>query len=209
MRRHSAILLGALACVATGALAMGALGAGADSPQPAIAPGGQAPVAEASADQRANFAALRRGRVVSDGLPQSAVTVVDRGPGPRLGVNGELSRRVFSRSDGWATYLAPGHDWLCLLTSDGGGACNRTDEALHGYLLLAQQVAPNSLRVVGALPDGAKDVIVTAADGVRTAVSVEANAFQTDLPTAGGEVAWRDGSGADRTVPIPGLPAEP
>jgi hypothetical protein len=139
------------------------------------------PAAEAT-----RFAILRSPRSRAD-----AFVPLRAGSGP-FGANPALARAVREPRGGLSSGLVsvvPAHGAVCLRVPVGGVVvqwwCQPTAAAARGLLLGAVRPA-GPLRasrqlLVGLVPDGVRNVVVTAAHGVRRRIAVAGNVYDTQI----------------------------
>jgi hypothetical protein len=158
-------------------------GAQPTTADPASAPEiGAVPAREASL-----FAILRTPRTASDAF----APVRARGTAP-LGANPALARSVHEPRGGLSSGLVsvvPANGAVCLRVPSGHDVaqwwCQRTAAAARGQLLMAVR-PPGRLRasdqlIIGLVPDRVRSVLISAAGGVRRAVAVRHNIYDTQI----------------------------
>lgn len=197
--RRILILTAALAATGGASLAAG------PDPEPAGSgsSAGQQPVQSVDADQAASFGVLRRGATAQDRLSSQALEFVRNAMTDVTGAGGDLARRARVTSAGTVVHVIPGRGWICLYASrsgvDGGsGTCNRTSEAMRGFVAGADVPSPGVIRGFGLVPDGVDGVTLRSRDGSAERVDVEGNVYVFETARAPQQVEWRDA-----VVPVP------
>jgi hypothetical protein len=185
--------------IASGAVALcggATLAAGAgegNAPAPA-----QGPVTAVEPDQAASFGVLRRPRAQSDRMPDDIAARMEADGAEGHGAAPGLARRALVTRTLAAVYVVPARGWLCVFTvnavpaPEAGGGCNRTGEALRGYLVGASSPAPGVTRIVGLVPDGVTDVVLRAKDGTVERVTPQGNAYAFETVHLPRSVEWGD-----------------
>lgn len=163
----------------------------------------QRPVQAVEADQAAQFAVLRRPVTAQDRLRDQAVGFVDAMLTRDNGAAPGLVRRAQVTASSTAVYVIPARGHLCLYTTtlgtdEGNASCNRTEEAVKGYVMSIDWPAPGVTRVVGLTIDGVSEVRLRDRSGgvQRVAPAQNTYVFETDADPA--QIEW-----GDRVFPIP------
>jgi hypothetical protein len=140
-------------------------------------------------DEASAFGILRRAQVTSDLLPEDRWGRFEMGFVARLGLNPALMRRA--RTEVGNVWVVPGDGWICLalaasrsVTSlDGGGIeCNTIKSAARGRTLTWTSSSSGDQTIVqGLVPDGVREVILTARDGASKTVPVADNVYGSVL----------------------------
>jgi hypothetical protein len=96
-----------------------------------------------------------------------------------LGTNVELARRARKGPDGLDYFLVAGQDSIALVNQNGTGSIDDIDHALTGENVSFQDCASGGtqVRVVGLLPDGASNALLTLVDGSQRPVDVVNNVY--------------------------------
>lgn len=135
-------------------------------------------VTEIHANQSSVFGILRRPRVDSDRISEARQDEYANGMIGRLGLNAALARRA--RTDAGDIWVIPGKGFICL---DVGGMCCNTSEVARaqGMVTWTSARSDDSTIVHGLVPDGVKEVVLTATDGTTKTVPVKDNVYGTQM----------------------------
>lgn len=182
--------------VVSAALAVsgGALATGQDGSDPAPPPPQDA-VRQVDPEQSSRYAVLRRERVATDELPADHRGFVDDQMTKDNGAAARLSRRATNTPSGRPVFVLPGRGWICVYAvrgEGGSGGCNRTSEALKGYIVGTSAVAPGVTQVVGLVPDGVSEVRLVGKDGSVERAAPDGNAFVFETARLPRSVQWGD-----------------
>lgn len=169
--------------------------AAGDAPAPS-----QQPIAQPEPDQSAAFAVVDRPRADSDALSAAAEETLRTGPTPDLGAAPSLARRAVISPSGIVAWIVPARGHLCLVTSEGTGACNETSEARRGYLLGISAGDDGVARILGAVPDGVGAITLRGLDGGAEHTRAVGNAFSFETRAAPQQIEW---TGPDGPAVIP------
>jgi hypothetical protein len=166
--------------------------------------------ADASLSQMGVF---RRARTQQDVLPPLAARSLSTRP-LTSGVNPVLSRAV--RLPSGLRYLVPGRGVVDFMTAWGSGGAAAIADVLSGQVVESEVCTGNlssgQIRVVGLLPDSARNPAIMLRNGKRVDLDVTDNAYEMvfspstaeDLPA---KVVF-DNAGKTTEVPIPGADEE-
>jgi hypothetical protein len=149
------------------------------------------------AEQRQAFTVLGRAAMEDDRLPPSATAIVASALRRDFGVNGVLARRA-ALSEDTDAYLVPGRSAVCIVDSHGTAGCNSTEAAELGQLATVAILPNGTRRVVGAVPDGVREVEVLGRE-TSTVVAVQDNAYVATLDSAVTGARYSDG-GQERQI---------
>jgi hypothetical protein len=124
--------------------------------------------ATAGVSLAASFAVLSR--APDSSVPANLAAAVRHAPSTlHLDIAGA---RYVGASDAW---LIPGSGWLCIATTDQEGlgmSCGTAASALSGKLAFVERtVSDESETILGAAPDGNREVLARSADGVAIGVA--------------------------------------
>jgi hypothetical protein len=201
--RHTILAVAALAATTAGTTVAVAQLSGSDAADPLQRP--NAVITQIDADQLAAFGVLRGESGAAADFTPAAADLVANGLGPDVGASAELSRRAGTASDGTPLFVVPGDGWLCLVSGDGGGGCNRTAEVLAGYGLTLQRHG-DVVALQGIVPDGVSAVDVTGgADAAH--LTATANVWSARLTFDPESVHWTGADGTAHDVPV-SVPAD-
>ena len=194
------IVLAAALAVTGGA----SLAAGPD-PEPAESgrSAEQQPVAAVEREQAANYAVLRRATNAQDRLRDQAIDMVNQMMTKDFGAAPGLTRRTQVTASGTAVYVIPGRGYVCIYTTaagtdEGNAGCNRTEEALKGYVTGIDWPRPGITRVVGLVTDAVKEVRLRDRSGGVERVTPVQNTYVFETGKDPSQIEW-DGGG----FPIP------
>jgi hypothetical protein len=200
---NSKLIKGLAVCAAGGAIAAGAVTAGADQtplPPSELGP----PVNEATPaveqPQARRFAELRRPRVEDDEIPADLKSRLDEwGDGAkRWGANIDLARRAAP-----GVWLVPGDDFVCvavLSTSDRSVvfSCATPQDVDEGLMQPASLNEDGAGILTGVMSDGVESVTLVDVDGSSREVQVERNIYRAAIDADIKEVRWVDSGGVER-----------
>lgn len=180
------------AAVASGGVAL-ATGAGDDETAPP--PSGNSAVAQVEPDQAAAYAVLRRKQTAADRVPEEHRAFVESGMTDDFGASPGLSRRATTTASGNPVYVIPGRGHVCMYVIDelgGSGSCNRTSEAVKGYMVGSSSSAgrPGIVQIFGLVPDGVDEVVLRTRDGATEVTRPEGNAFAFETAGKPQQVEW-------------------
>lgn len=202
LHRTAAAVTAAAVLGGGGAAAVAQL-SGSEPAEPQARP--NAIITEVDADQLAAFGVLRGESGAAADLTPEAAALVDTGLGPDVGASATLARDAGQAPDGTELYVVPGQGWLCLVTGDGGGGCNRTADVIAGYGLTLQRQG-DLVAIAGLVPDGVSAVEIRGPDA-SAVVDVSANVWSGDVPFAPTSVRWTDADGPVHDIPV-SVPAD-
>jgi hypothetical protein len=197
------VLTVALPVLATGSAVAVAQLAGSDTADP-----GQRPNPELTAvqpEQAASFAVLRGEAGSSATLSSEAAALLSRQLTDDVGASDTLSRFARTGVDGEARYVVPGRGWICLVSAEGRGGCNRTPAVVDGYGLGAYRTG-NATVLEGLVPDGVPAVEVTGAGGASSPATVQANVWTASVTFTPTAVRWTGADNVLHEVPVGPVP---
>lgn len=195
-----------LALVGCSAVAVAQL-SGADAADPLQRP--NTAITAVEADQAASFAVLRGDAGSPATLSEAASGLVERGLGPDVGASATLARAAVQGVDGYDRYVVPGHGWICLVSADGHGGCNRTAAVASGYGLGAYRDGDVTV-LEGLVPDGASAVeVVGGAGSAVLQVAAQANVWTARVTFTPASVRWTGADGVPHDVPVGQTPGGP
>jgi len=145
-------------------------------------PAALSPTLAVPSDVEQSFAVFRLKRTVRDAVPQLLKSRLRK----ETGENVQLAR--YARSIGTRTdlYLVPGVGQLCLRDQRGSGGCALSRDLSSGTLAFAEPCpidgATGSVRLTGALPDGAHRLYAEDASGRDQYLSLTAKVDAADVP---------------------------
>jgi hypothetical protein len=149
----------------------------------------------------ASFSVFERSRAASDSVPAERVAQLSEDAAVR-GLRWSEARRAIV-AHGFAAYLVPARDEICLLAdgrSGAGLACAPVAAAARGELSL--RIADGeATTTVGVMPDGVSTVTVTGGPPAR----VRGNAFVVPSGAGPGRLSWTDAAG-EHTTDLPPNP---
>ena len=156
---------------------------------------------------------FRRGRTQQDVLPPLAARSLAARP-LTLGENLGLSRAV--RLPSGLRYLVPGRGVVNFMTAWGSGGAAAIADVLSGQVVESEVCTGNlssgQIRVVGLLPDSARNPGIVLRNGKRLDLDITDNAYEMVFsPTTAEELPASvvfDNAGKVTEVPIPGADEE-
>ena len=145
-----------------------------------LAPPSPAPVRTVPVRLASVFAVFRRPATREDALPAAVTAQITSRPGPRLGLNPALVRRVGGPQR--RAYLVPGANSIGLYVAAGGFTFVPYADAIDGALL-GESFRPRvtSEVVTGVVPDGVRNVTFELTGGGAQTVPVHDNLYQVRL----------------------------
>jgi hypothetical protein len=148
------------------------------------------PMPSVSALQARHFGVLRRGQVPADGLTRVARATASSPPVSVARPNLDLARRAATPGTGKATWIIPAaDDQICEVTQiddRAGGGCVPLDVAEAGRYVSTTSVqatpgGPETIIVVGLVPDGTTDAVITTSRGKTLTARVHDNVYVSQL----------------------------
>jgi hypothetical protein len=152
---------------------------------------------------------FRRPRTQQDVLPPLAARSLAARP-LTLGENPDLSRSV--RLPSGLRYLVPGRGVVNFMTAWGSGGAAAIADVLAGQVVESEvctgKLASGQIRVVGLLPDTARNSGIVLRNGTRLNLEITDNAYEMVFsPSTAEELPAKvvfDNAGKTNEVPIPG-----
>lgn len=147
--------------------------------------GGVPRITSISDAQSSAFAILRRPQVEGDALPEDRWPAYEGGGIGRCGLNPGLARRA--RTELGNVWVIPGSGYICLALAessspsslDGGGVnCVATEVAVSEGTVTWTSIRSGDQDIVhGLVPDGVRELTLTAQNGVSKTVPVHDNVY--------------------------------